>query len=132
MGNLTLRVSLNNGSLDVDQSGNANEMGHGQTGTITWELTGNAASGSFNAMNAGNPGFAWKQPPPNGVFGTPGVVANGNQIQMTDNNNDPNGTNSTGTWIYQLYATIGGNSYSTIASFNRPTAVTTNPTIKNT
>lgn len=131
MGNLTLRVSLNNGSLDVDQSGNANEMAHGQTGTITWELTGNAASGSFNAMNAANPGFAWQQQPPNGVFGTPGLAAHGNQIQVSDDNNDPNGVNSTGSWIYQLYATVGGNTYSTIASLGRPTATTTNPNIVN-
>lgn len=131
MGNLTLRVSLNNGSLDVDQSGNANEMGHGQTGTITWELTGNAASGSFNAMNAANPGFAWQQQPPNGVFGTPGLAAHGNQIQVSDDNNDPNGVNSTGSWIYQLYATVSGNTYSTIASLGRPTATTTNPNIVN-
>jgi len=130
MGNLTLQVTLKDGSLDVNQAGNANEMGHGESGTITWELTGNAASGSFNAMNATNPGFAWQQQTPNGVFGTP-TLAHGNQIQMSDNNNDPNGVNSTGSWIYQLYATIGGNSYSTIANLSRPTATATNPNIVN-
>ncbi|SRR5690348_2362548 len=131
MGNLTLRVTLKDGSLDVDQSGNANEMGHGQSGTITWELTGNAASGSFNAMDATNPGFAWQQQTPNDVFGTPALVANGNQIQISDNNTDPNGINSTGSWVYQLYATIGGSPYSTIANLRRPTATTTNPNIVN-
>lgn len=130
MPNLTLRVTLNNGYLDVDQSGNANQMGHGQSGTITWELTGNAASGSFNAMNVSNPGFAWKQQPPSGVFGTPALANNGNRIQMSDNNTDPNGVNSTGTWIYQLWATIGGNPYSTISTLS-PTATITDPTIKN-
>lgn len=131
MGNLTLQVTLKDGSLDVNQAGNANEMGHGQSGTIIWELTGNAASGSFNSMSDTNPGFAWQQQPPDGVFGSPGLAASGNQIQMTDDNTDPNGINSAGDWIYQLYATVGGNTYSTIANMGRPTAVTTNPTIKN-
>ena len=98
MGNLTLRVTLKDGSLDVEQSGNANEMGHGQSGTITWELTGNAAAGSFNSMSDSNPGFAWQQQPPVGVFGTPGLVHNNNGIQMSDDNNNPNGINSTGSW----------------------------------
>lgn len=130
MPNLELKVTISNGSLDVDQSGNANQMGHGESGTIVWKLVGNAASGTFNAMNATNPGFAWKQQPPNGVFGTPTIPQNhNNQIQMSDNNNDPNGVNSSGTWIYQLYATIGDTQYSTIATI--PTGQVTDPTIKN-
>ena len=130
MPNLELKVTISNGSLDVDQSGNANQMGHGESGTIVWKLVGNAAGGTFNAMNAANPGFAWKQQPPNGVFGTPTITVN-NDLAMADNNTDPGGVNSSGTWIYQLYATIGTTQYSTIASLG-PTATTTNPTIKNT
>ena len=54
MPNLELKVTISNGSLDVDQSGNGNQMGHGQSGTIVWKLVGNAASGTFNAMAASN------------------------------------------------------------------------------
>ncbi|MDE2272510.1 MAG: hypothetical protein KGJ94_11105 [Xanthomonadaceae bacterium] len=131
MPNLELKVTISNDSLDVDQSGNANQMGHGQSGTIVWKLVGNASGGTFNALNATNPGFAWKEQPPSGVFGTPTPTNNGKHIEMSDNNTDPNGVNSSGTWIYQLYATVNGTEYSTIASLSRPTATTTNPTIKN-
>lgn len=132
MPNLTLRVTLKNGALDVDQSGNANQMDHGQTGTITWELTGNAAHGSFNAMNAQHPGFAWQASTPSGVFGQPTIPPNNNnQLQVSDNNNDPNGVNSSGTWTYQLYATIGDTQYSTIVSASNRVLTTTNPYIKN-
>ncbi|MBS0569001.1 MAG: hypothetical protein JSS28_00180 [Proteobacteria bacterium] len=131
MPNLELKVTINNGSLDVDQSGNANQMAHGQTGTIVWKLTGNAATGTFNAMTATNPGFAWKQQPPAGVFGSPTLTHDNTHIEMADNNNDPNGINSSGTWIYQLYATVGTTQYSTIVSLELPVATATNPTIKN-
>lgn len=133
MPNLELKVTISNGSLDVDQSGNANQMGHGESGTIVWKLVGNAAGGTFNAINpsSSTSGFAWKQSPPSGVFGTPSLTNNNTHIEMSDNNNDPNGVNSSGTWIYQLYATIGTSQYSTIASLPNPRAVTTNPTINN-
>lgn len=124
MANLTLQVTLTNGSLDVEQSNSANQMPHGQSGTITWQLTGNAVSGTFT-------GFTWKQQPPTGVFGTPTIVSAGtrSEIQMSDSNTDPNGVNSTGTWIYQLSATIDGKPYST--SYEKLAATTKNPTIKN-
>ena len=35
MPNVTLEVTLKNGSLDVDQSGNGNQIAHGQSVTIT-------------------------------------------------------------------------------------------------
>ena len=130
MSNMVLNVTLSNGSLDVDQTGNGNQIPHGENDTITWQLTGSAASGQFNAMNASNPGFNWTQTTPDGVFGTATVQANGNQIQISDNNTDPNGVNSAGTWIYQLYATIGGTQYST-KTIPSPRAVTNNPTIQN-
>ncbi|MGH8127656.1 MAG: hypothetical protein ACRETC_04715 [Gammaproteobacteria bacterium] len=131
MPKLNLNVTLVNGSLNVDQDGNANQMGHGQSGDIVWKLTGNAASGSFNAMDAANPGFTWKQQPTSGIFGQPGLENSGKHIKMSDNNTDPGGVNSSGTWIYQLWATIGGTQYSTIATLPNPTATTTNPWIKN-
>lgn len=131
MPNLELKVTIKNGSLDVDQSGNANQMGHGQSGTIVWKLTGNAAAGTFNDIGAANPGFAWKQTTPTGVFGTPTLTHNNAHIEMSDDNADPNGINSSGTWVYQLYATVGGNPYSTISTLSSPVATDTNPTIKN-
>ncbi len=135
MPNLELNVTINDdtNSLDVDQSGNGNEMGHGQSGTIVWRLVGVASSGTFNVINpsSSTSGFIWKQQPPSGVFGTPTLTNNNTGIEMADTNTDPNGVNSAGTWIYHLYATINGVQYSTIASLPRPTAVTTNPCIKN-
>lgn len=131
MPNLELKVTIKNGSLDVDQSGNANQMAHGQSGTIVWKLTGNAASGTFDDMSAANPGFAWDQATPSGVFGLPTLANRSTHIQMSDNNTDPNGINSSGEWIYQLYATVGGVQYSTRTSSHSAVATTTNPTIKN-
>ena len=93
---------------------------------LIWQLTGNAAQGSFNAMNAANPGFSWVgTPPPANIFGTPTLGANGNQITLTDGNAGA----STGTWYYKLWATIGGVQYSTKVLSTR--ATTDNPAIKN-
>ena len=133
MPNLELKVTIKDGSLDVDQSGNANQMGHGQSGNIVWKLVGNASSGTFNPIDpsSSTSGFAWEQQPPSGVFGTPTRTHSDTHIEMSDTNTDPNGVNSSGTWSYQLYATIGGTQYSTIASLRKPTATTTNPTIQN-
>ncbi|MBQ4856203.1 hypothetical protein IMW82_16160 [Rhodanobacter sp. B2A1Ga4] len=128
MPNVILKVSLKDNSLDVDQAGNGNQMGHGQVTTISWQLTGNAAGGSFNSINATSPGFAWIQTPTNNVF-TGLQLTNNGEIQITDNNNDPGGISSIGEWIYQLCATINGKPYSTIAT--SPRATTTDPTIKN-
>lgn len=126
MPNVVLRVSLIGSSLDVDQSGNGNQIPHGQNDTIIWRLVGDAAQGSFNSMSDPNPGFAWKQTPPNGVFG--GAQPDGSDMSMSDNNTNPNGVNSSGTWIYQIWATIGGHQYSTISTIGVPQ----NPTIQNT
>lgn len=128
MPNVTLQVTLKNGSLDVDQSGNGNQIDHGQSVTITWHLSGPGVSpGSFNAIDdPNNPGFSWIQQPPPGVFGQAQLADNGNKITITDNNNS---ASSSGTWIYKLCATINNNPYSTIAT--SPTGTTTNPQIKN-
>src|SRR5690348_508747 len=54
MPNVILRVTLNEtiGALDVDQSGNGNEIGHGKNEIIEWKLTGNMEQGTFNSMSA--------------------------------------------------------------------------------
>lgn len=131
MPNVILRVTLNQtlNCLDVDQSGNGNQIDHGKSETIEWKLTGNAAGGSFNSMSDANPGFVWKQSPPNGVFGA--ANPGGSEMTMADNNTDPNGINSAGTWIYQIWATIGDHQYSTISTIPNPRNVPSNPTIQN-
>jgi len=128
MPNVTLQVTLKNGSLDVDQSGNGNQIAHGQTVTITWHLSGAGVNpGSFNAISdPTHPGFAWIQPPPSGVFGQAQLADNGDKITITDANDS---TSSSGEWVYQLCATINGVPYSTISTL--PTGTTTDPRIKN-
>ncbi|MHB1617602.1 MAG: hypothetical protein ACYCOY_07980 [Metallibacterium sp.] len=127
-----LHVSLDKSttpwSLDVDQQGNANHVSRSpSTQTVTWQLIGNAASGSFVALSDPNPGFAWVgTAPAAGIFGTPTPSANGNQMTISDLNNS---ASTAGTWTYLLRATIGGTVYSTIAASLG--ATTTNPTIKN-
>lgn len=118
---VTLDESKTPWVVDVDQQGNANHVSRGSnTQTITWQLTGNAASGSIIS-------FAWLDtPPPNTIFGTPAISGNGNQLTVTDLNNS---ASTTGIWTYQLTINVGGSDYSTIS--NLPTATTTNPSIKN-
>lgn len=126
MPNVNLNVTLNNGHLEVDQAGNGTQIGRGQVATISWQLT--TAGGAFNALDASNKGFAWITTPPKGVFTDLKLLPSG-KIQVTDNNTDPGGVNSAGSWIYQLWATINHIEYSTIAAF--PQTTMTNPTIKN-
>jgi len=127
---INLNVTIKDGSLDVDQSGNANHVPKtAGSSTITWKLIGNAHGGVFNAMNAANPGFAWKgTPPPNGIFGQAVPDSQGN-MTMTDLNTNIQG--ASGTWFYQLWATINGQQYSTIATIPNPRAVTRDPSIVN-
>ena len=127
MPKVNLNVSLNNGHLEVDQAGNGTQIGRGEVATISWHLT--TAKGAFNELDASNRGFAWiTTPPPEGVFTDLKLLPSG-KIQVTDNNTDPGGVSSAGTWIYQLWATINKIEYSTIATL--PPATSTNPTIKN-
>lgn len=127
-----LKVALDNStsppSLDIDQKDNANHVSRGPNAqTITWQLNGNAASGSFNAQSDPEPGFAWVgTPPPDGIFGPPLLQANGNQLTMSDLNNS---ASTTGEWIYQLSATIGGVVYQ--SNKTSLTETNTNPSIKN-
>ena len=127
-----LKVALDNStsppSLDIDQKDNANHVSRGPNAqTITWQLNGNAASGSFNAQNAAKPGFAWVEPaPPAGIFGSPTLSSNGNEITMSDLNNS---ASTAGDWVYQLSATIGGVVYQ--SNKTSLTETNTNPSIKN-
>lgn len=132
MPTINLNVTIDNSktppALDVDDKNGANEVPQNpSTSTITWRLTGNAATGSFNPQGGTNPGFAWiGSQPPAGVFGQPTPSNNGNQLSITDLNN---GSNSAGTFIYQLMATVGGVCYSTIATL--PAGTANNPAIIN-
>lgn len=126
---ITTNVTLENNALDVKDHGAPISVPRETDATnLVWQLTGSAAQGSFNAMTAANPGFSWIDTPPSGVFGSPTLSANGNQISMTDNYNNSNG--SGGPWRYKLWATIAGVQYSTTASVSTK-ATTDNPAIKN-
>lgn len=123
---VTLDKSTTPWCLDIDQQNNANHVGQSPNAqTITWQLTGDAASGSFNAQGNPKRGFAWGTAPPDNIFGAPSV--NGNQITMSDLNNS---ASTAGTWVYQLSATIGGVVYQ--SNKTSLTQATTDPTIKNT
>lgn len=125
---VTLDKSTTPWSLDVDEQGNANHVNRSaSTQTITWQLTGNAASGSFVSLDDPNPGFAWVgTAPAAGIFGAPAPGANGNQLTISDLNNS---ASKAGTFYYILRATIGGTVYTTIST--SIAATTTNPCIKN-
>ena len=125
---VTLDKSTTPWCVDIDQSGNANHVGRSSNAqTITWQLTGNAASGSFVALTDPDPGFAWVgTPPPSGVFGSPALGANDNQLTISDLNDS---SSTTGTWTYILRISVGGVVYqSTTTSL---AATTSNPTIVN-
>ena len=124
---VTLDQSQSPWAVDVDQHGKDNEIPQSaNTQTITWQLQGNAASGSFVSLSDPNPGFAWISAPPAGVFGTPSLSNNGNTLTITDNNT---GSGTSGTWTYMLRVNVGGTVYSTKTLSIR--ATTTDPTIKN-
>lgn len=126
--NVTLVPTTTPTAADVDQQGKANEVSRSPSQqTITWQLTGNAASGSFVALDDPSPGFAWVSPaPPTGIFGTPDLSGNGNQLTITVLNNS---ASTVGTWIYVIRVKVGGTVYSTTSSLL--TGTTTNPTIIN-
>ena len=126
--NVTLDQTTNPWSLSVSEANNVNEIPRSSVAqTITWQLSGNAASGTFNAANnPDGPGFAWiGTQPPRGVFINPQLQ--GSQFSLSDLNNS---SATAGTWTYQLCATIGGTTYKTIASPGI-SGTNTNPKIKN-
>jgi hypothetical protein len=128
---LSVKLKTVNGvtSLDVEQANNANHVPqNAQAQTIQWQLEGNAASGSFLALDGTPPGFAWKSnpAPSSTIFSAPSRSSNGNTLTITDLNNS---AATQGQWIYQLYATVNGTTYSTnVISLK---ATTDNPSIKN-
>ena len=126
--NVTLDKTKTPWAVDVDQQGNANHVPQSPNAqTISWQLTGNAATGSFVSLSDPNPGFAWiGTAPPATVFGTPTLSANSNQLSIVDLNNS---ASTTGTWAYILRVNVGGTVYSTISTL--PTGTTTNPTVVN-
>jgi hypothetical protein len=71
-------------------------------------------------------GFSWNSAPPAGVFGTPSLSNNGNQLSITDTNNS---ANTAGTWTYTLRITVDGTVYS--SKTLSLAATDTNPWIKN-
>jgi hypothetical protein len=125
--NVTLDTSKTPWAVDVDQHGKGNEVSQGPNAqTITWQLTGNAASGGFVALNDPNPGFEWITAPPAGIFSAPSRSPNGNQLTISDTNT---GTGTTGSWTYRLRVNVGGTVYSSNAL--SLTATTTSPVIIN-
>ena len=128
---VTTQVTSDSSSKTLDVKDHGAPIGvprETDTTNLVWELTGSAAQGSFNAIDLTNEdsGFYWIDTPPSGIFSTPVLAANGNQITMTDDNCSANSAG--GPWSYKLNATIGGQQYSTTATI---TATTNNPEIKN-
>ncbi|KZC39754.1 MULTISPECIES: hypothetical protein [Rhodanobacter] len=125
---VTLDKSMIPWCLDIGQHGNANVSRSPDRQTITWRLTGNAATGKFNSQQDSPPGFAWiGKLPPAGIFGDPELGENGKELSISDLNNS---AATSGEWVYQLSAKIGDQVYqSRVTSM---TATTTSPTIKNT
>jgi hypothetical protein len=125
--NVTLDTNTSPPAVDVDQHGKGNEVSQSPNAqTIVWQLTGNAASGSFVALDDPNPGFQWISAPPAGVFSSPSRSPNGNQLTITDTNNS---ANTAGSWTYVLRVNVGGTVYSTKTISLK--ATTTNPVIIN-
>ncbi len=125
---VTLDQSTTPWCVDIDQSGNANHVSQSPNAqTITWQLTGNAASGSFVALTDPDPGFAWVgTAPPSGIFGSATLSANGNQLTISDLNNS---ASTQGTWTYILRVNVGGVVYQ--SKTTSLAATTSNPTIVN-
>ena len=125
--NVTLDKTTIPWTVDIDQQGNANHVSQSPNAqTITWQLTGNAATGSFVSLTDPNPGFSWVSAPPSGIFGTPTLSNNGNTLTMTDLNNS---ASTAGTWTYILRVNVGGTVYTSLTT--SITATNTNPTIVN-
>lgn len=122
--NVTLDTSVTPNVLDVNDKGN-NKVDHNtKPQTISWNLTGNLAQGQFVPMCDPEPGFEWLAPvPPDGIFGTPTIGANGNSLDLVDNHAD---ATSNGTWAYRLRVSLGDAVYETTdkigiaAASNRP------------
>src|SRR5262249_22939336 len=78
----TVRLDRTKNALDVEDHGAPIQVPGGTSATsLVWQLSGNAAQGSFNALDAANPGFKWVgTPPPANIFSAPSRSTNGNEI----------------------------------------------------
>ena len=125
--NVSLDTSTGVNLLDVVDNGGQNQVSQSPNATtISWNLTGVLTQGNFVPMTAAEPGFEWIGSPPDGLFGTPEISANGNSLSITDNHVD---ATTNGEWIYMLRVDYDGSVVSTTASLPRGT--TTNPAIIN-
>lgn len=114
----------------MQDNGGPNSVNKSPTAqTISWNLTGTMAQGSFNAISndPATSGFSWIDTPPAGTFGTPVRGSNGNSIDISDHHAD---STTNGTWKYQLRATLNGQCYSTTGALG-PTASVHDPIIIN-
>lgn len=104
-----LHVADHGGQNHVDQSPNPQ--------TISWNLTGNMARGAFDPITSdpATSGFSWISAPPAGVFGIPVVTSNGNGLSITDTHSS---AATSGTWTYQLRASLAGQCYTTYGAVN--------------
>jgi len=103
--NVSLALQGGNNVLDVDDNGGQNIVGKGVgSATISWNLTGPIAQGSFLDPNGTPKGFEFvgNQPPP-GTFGAPYRGSNGKSMNILDNNS------VAGEWIYILRVNYNGN-----------------------
>ena len=126
--NVTLNTSTNPWTVNIDQSGKANHVPRSSSAqTITWQLTGNAAKGSFVSLKDAHPGFEWGDvSPPSGIFSDTKISTDGNQLTMNDLNEN---AGAVGEWIYLLRVNFDGTVYSSIVAKLQGT--NTNPSIKN-
>jgi hypothetical protein len=124
---VTLNKATTPWSLHVDESNHPNYLNAGPNAQcIVWTLMGEAATGSFLALQGPELGFAWVGTlPPSGIFGAPFLPVN-NQLKVLDHHTGPG---TAGNWAYTLRARIGGTVYSTLAL--SAAAQNTNPRIKN-
>jgi len=119
--NVSLDKTTTPWSVDIDQTGNANHVARNAAAqTITWQLVGNAATGSYVS-------FQWQAPvPPNAIFGPFTPDPNNNRRATMSDLNSSQATS--GSWIYKLTIEVDGVEYSVIISL---VDTNTNPSIKN-
>lgn len=126
--NVTLDTSVTPHVLKVHDHGHIKVGKKSTPQTISWNLTGDIASGAFVSMSADPPGFQWVgEAPPAGIFGTPDIGSNGNSLSVSDTHVD---ATSDGTWTYQLRVLYDGTTYATTATTNPGTTIN-NPIIIN-
>jgi hypothetical protein len=126
--NVSLDTSTGANLLNVVDNGGQNQVNQNPNAatTISWNLTGVLTQGNFVPMTDAEPGFEWITAPPDDLFGTPEISANGNSLSITDDHVD---ATTSGEWIYLLRVDYDGAVVSTEATLPRGTV--TNPVIIN-